>query len=67
MTKLGKPVYQNMISDLISQWVLGLKRAQENQGMNMVLSSFGFYKSLLDTLEKSRSGKMKWYSREEVF
>jgi len=55
------------MSELINQWALSLKRAQENQGMKTILSSPEFYKSLLNTLEKSRSGKMKWHSREEVF
>ncbi len=55
------------MSELINQWALGLKRAQENQGMETILSSPEFYKTLLNTLEKSRSGKMKWHSREEVF
>ena len=55
------------MSELINQWALSLKRAQENQGMETILSSPEFYKSILNTLEKSRSGKMKWHSREEVF
>lgn len=55
------------MSELINQWVLNLKRAQENQGMSIVLSSPEFYQSLLSTLEKSRSGKIKWHGREEVF
>lgn len=55
------------MSELINQWALSLKRAQENQGMSIVLSSPEFYKSLSNTLEKSRSGKMKWHSREKVF
>ncbi len=55
------------MSELINQWALSLKRAQENQGMETILSSPEFYKSLLNTLEKSRSGKMKWHSREEIF
>jgi len=55
------------MSELINQWVLGLKRAQENQGMQTVLSSPEFYQSLLTTLEKTRTGEMKWHSREEVF
>ena len=55
------------MSELINQWALGLKRAQENQGMETILSSPEFYKSLLNTLKKSRSGKMKWHGREEAF
>ncbi|MEA3357803.1 MAG: hypothetical protein U9R17_00075 [Thermodesulfobacteriota bacterium] len=55
------------MSELINQWALSLKRTQENQGMDTILSSPEFYKSLLNTLDKSRSGKIKWHSREEVF
>ncbi len=55
------------MSELINQWALSLKRAQENQGMEIILSSPEFYESLLTTLEKSRSGKIKWHGREEVF
>ncbi len=54
------------MSELINQWALGLKRAQENQGMETILSSPEFFRSLLNTLEKSRSGEMKWHSREEA-
>ena len=55
------------MSELINQWALNLKRNQENQGMETILSSPEFYESLLKTLDKSRSGKMKWHSREKVF
>ena len=55
------------MSELINQWALSLKRAQENQGMEIILSSPEFYESLLKTLGKTRSGKMKWYGHEEVF
>jgi hypothetical protein len=55
------------MSELINQWALNLKRAQENQGMATILSSPEFYKSLLETLERSRSGKIKWHGREKAF
>ncbi len=54
------------MSELINQWALSLKRSQENQGMETLLSSPEFYQSLTETLEKCRSGKMKWYSREKA-
>ncbi len=37
------------LSELINQWALNLKRAQENQGMETILSSPEFYKSLIST------------------
>ena len=55
------------LSELINQWALNLKRAQENQGMETILSSPEFYKSLLETLDQSRTGKLKWHSRKEAF
>jgi len=55
------------MSELINQWALNLKRAQENQGMETILSSPELYKSLMETLNKTRSGKIKWHNREEVF
>jgi len=54
------------MSELINQWALNLKRSQENQDMHTILSCPEFYQSLSETLEKSRSGKTKWYSREEA-
>ncbi len=55
------------VSELINQWALDLRRTHENQGMETILSSPEFYKSLVKTLEKSRSGALKWRNREEVF
>jgi len=54
------------MSELINQWALNLKRNQENQGMASILSSPEFYKSLLETLERSRSGRLKWHGRGEA-
>ncbi|MCP4683124.1 MAG: hypothetical protein GY864_12380 [Desulfobacterales bacterium] len=55
------------MSELINQWALNLKRTQENQGMETILSSPDFYESLVQVLNRSRSGKTKWHSRDEVF
>jgi hypothetical protein len=52
------------MSELINQWALSLKRSQENQGMETILSSPEFYQSLSETLDNCRSGKTKWHSRE---
>lgn len=55
------------MSELINQWALNLKRAQQNQGMETILSSPEFYQTLLETIERSRDGKITWYSRAEAF
>ena len=55
------------MSELINQWALNLKRAQENQGMETILSSPEFYQTLLETIQRSRDGKIRWHSRAEAF
>ena len=54
------------MSELINQWALSLKRSQENQGMEILLSSPEFYQSLSETVEKCRSGRMDWHSRKKA-
>ena len=54
------------MSELINQWALNLKRSHKNQAMETILSSPEFYQSVLETLERSRSGKIKWYNREKA-
>jgi hypothetical protein len=54
------------MSELINQWALNLKRSQENQGMETMLSSPEFYQSLLETVERCRFGEIKWHSREKA-
>lgn len=54
------------MSELINQWALNLKRAQQNQGMETILSSPEFYQALVETLERSRHGNIKWHSRAQA-
>lgn len=55
------------VSEVFTQFILNLKRTRENDPTEMILSDPDFRESVLDTIERLRSGKIKWYDYKEVF
>lgn len=55
------------VSEIFTQFVLNLKRTVVNEPTEIILSDPNFSKSLLDTISKIRTGKMKWFKYDEVF
>lgn len=55
------------VSEVFSQFVLNLKRAKENNAMEIILSDKGFRDSLLETMTKIQNGDERWSSYDEVF
>lgn len=55
------------VSEIFTQFILNLKRTKENDPIEVILSDPDFKESLLDTIERIRSGKIKWYDYKEVF
>ena len=55
------------VADVITQFVLALKRQAQGDSMEIILSDPGFHKALLNIQSRLRDGKAKWYSFEEVF
>ncbi len=55
------------VSEIFTQFILNLKRAKENDPIEVILSDPDFKESLLETIERIRSGKIKWYDYKEVF
>ena len=55
------------ISEIISQFLLNLKRTREKDPTEIIISDPAFKESLLNTISKIRNGKMKWYNYDEVF
>lgn len=55
------------ISEIFTQFILNLKRTSEKEPMEIILADPAFGESLLDTISKIRSGKMKWHKYDEVF
>jgi hypothetical protein len=55
------------VSEIISQFILNLKRTRENDPTDIILSDPDFSKSLFQTIEKIKTGRIKWHSYDEVF
>jgi len=55
------------VSEIITQFILNLKRAKDGDPIEIILADPDFRDSLLDTISKIRSGKIKWHKYEEIF
>ncbi len=55
------------VSEIIGQFILNLRRVKRNKSTEMIRPDPDFKKSLLDTVSRIRSGKMKWHSYNKVF
>jgi len=55
------------VSEILTQFILNLKRTSEKEPTEIILVDPAFKESLLDCISKIRSGKMKWHTYEEVF
>jgi len=55
------------VSEIFTQFILGLKRTRESDPTELILSDPDFKASLLETISRIRSGKVKWSSYKEIF
>ncbi len=55
------------VSEIFTQFILGLKRARESVPTELILADPDFKASLLETISRIRSGKVKWSRYKEVF
>ena len=55
------------VSEIITQFILNLKRVKEDEPIELILSDPKFKESLLKTIMRIRSGKIKWHKYNEVF
>jgi len=55
------------VSEVFTQFALRLKRSKENDPTEIILADPDFSDSLLQTIEKIRSGTVTWRSYDEVF
>ncbi|MDQ7823867.1 MAG: DUF6364 family protein [Candidatus Eremiobacteraeota bacterium] len=55
------------VSEVVGQFLLNLKRARENDPTEIIFSDPSFKETMLECLDKIRSGRMKWHSYKEVF
>jgi len=55
------------VSELVSQFLLNLKRTKSDDPTEIIISDPQFNDSLLDTISRIRQGKEKWLTYDEVF
>ena len=55
------------VSEVFTQFSLKLKRAKENDPTETILADPDFSDSLLQSIEKIKSGTVTWHSYDEVF
>lgn len=55
------------ISEIFTQFVLNLKRTKDKEPTEVILTDPDFKESLLNTISRIKSGKVKWFKYDEVF
>ncbi len=55
------------VSEIFTQFVLNLKRTKESDPTEVILADPDFAESLLETISRIKSGKVKWSKYKEVF
>jgi hypothetical protein len=66
-SKLYANEQRTTVSELISQFLLNLKRAKSQDPTEVIISDPEFNDSLLETISRIRNGKEKWLHYKDVF
>ena len=65
--KLYAEEQRTSVSEIFTQFLLNLKRVKEGDPTQIILADPDFRESLLKTISKIKSGKIKWSKYQEVF
>ena len=66
-SKLYASEQKTTVSELISQFLLNLKRTKSDDPTTTIISDPQFSDSLLETISRIRDGREKWLTYKEVF
>jgi hypothetical protein len=55
------------VAEVITQYLLNLKRRSEGEATENILAHPAFYKAMEDVQARLRDGSAKWYTFDEVF
>ena len=55
------------VANVVTQFILALKRQVQGDSMEIILSDPDFYKAVLDVQSRLRNGTAQWHAFEEVF
>lgn len=65
--KLYAKEQRTTVSEIATQFFLNLKKTKTHDYTEIIISDPDFNDVILETIEKIRTGKEKWYSYEEAF
>jgi len=65
--KLFATENRTTVSDIITQFLLNLKRVKEKSPTEQIIADSSFHESIMQTIQKLRNGNIKWHSYNEVF
>jgi hypothetical protein len=65
--KLYAEEQRTSVSEIFTQFLLNLKRVKEGDPTQIILADPDFRDSLLETISRIKSGKVKWSKYKEVF
>jgi len=65
--KLFAEENRTTVADVVTQYLLALKRRSQGDATDMILSNPDFHDALVEAQEKLRTGKARWQSFDEVF
>jgi hypothetical protein len=54
-------------SEVFTQFILGLKRRNEGNNMDLIYDNPDFHKAILDVKHRLQDGTAEWHGFEEVF
>ena len=66
-SKLYASEQRTTVSELVSQFLLNLKRTKSQDPTEVIIADPEFNDSLLDTISRIRQGREKWLTYKEVF
>jgi hypothetical protein len=55
------------VADVITQYILALKRQTEGDSMEIILSNPEFHRALIEVQNRLRDGTARWHTFAEVF
>ncbi|MBW2703085.1 MAG: hypothetical protein JRF33_19855 [Deltaproteobacteria bacterium] len=65
--KLFAAENRTTVSEVITQYLLGLKRRAQGETSERILAHPAFHEAMEDVLAKLREGKAEWQTFDEVF
>ncbi len=55
------------VADIVTQYMLALKRQADGDSMDIIFSNPDFHMALVEMKEKLKNGSAEWYTFEDVF